>query len=64
VGSELGKGHRKGLKDPKDAALLEKDFTENFDRYYKISKLFAFEVKLAYEAIRRKIQLYQDFRRW
>ncbi len=64
VGSELGKGHRKGLKDPKDADLVVKDLTENFDRYYKISKLFAFEVKLAYEAIRRKNQLYQDYRKW
>ena len=64
VASELGKGHRKGLKDPKDADLLEKDFTENFDRYYKISKLLAYETKLAFEVIRRKDQLYQDYRKW
>ncbi len=64
VASELGKGHRKGLKDPKDAERLEKDFTENFDRYYKVSKLLAYETKLAFEAIRRKIQLYQDYRSW
>ncbi len=64
VASELGKGHRKGLKDPKDADVLEKDFTENFDRYYKISKLLAYETKLAFEVIRRKDQLYQDYRKW
>lgn len=64
VGSELGKGHRKGLKDPKQAEALEKDFTQNFDRYYKVSKLFAYEIKLAFEAIQRKMQLYQDYRNW
>jgi hypothetical protein len=31
VGSELGKGHRKGLKDPRHAELIEKDFLANFD---------------------------------
>ena len=64
VGSELGKGHRKGLKDPKHAELIEIDFRENFDRYYKISKLFTFELSLAFEAMRRKIQLYQDYKGW
>lgn len=64
VGSEIGKGHRKGLKDQKDAALIEKDFTQNFDRYYKVSKFLCYEAKLAFEAILRKNRLYQDFRRW
>lgn len=64
VASELGKGHRKGLKDPKQHELVMKDFTENFDRYYKVSKLLCYEVKLAFEAITRKIQLYQDYRNW
>jgi len=64
VGSELGKGHRKGLKDPKDAELIEKDFQANFDRYYKIAKLFTFEISLAFEAMRRKNQLYQDYKGW
>jgi hypothetical protein len=60
----LGKGHRKGLKDPKMAELIEKDFQVNFDRYLKISKLFTFEISLAFEAMRRKIQLYQDYKGW
>lgn len=64
VGSELGKGHRKGLKDPKHAELIEKDFLANFDRYYKISKLFTYELSLSFEAMRRKIQLYQDYKGW
>ncbi len=64
IGSEMGKGHRKGLKDQKDAALIEKDFTQNFDRYYKVSKFLCYEAKLAFEAILRKNRLYQDFRRW
>jgi hypothetical protein len=64
VGSELGKGHRKGLRDPKDADLILKDFQANFDRYYKISKLFTFEISLAFEAMRRKLQLYKDYKGW
>ncbi len=64
VGSELGKGHRKGLKDPRHAELIEKDFLANFDRYYKISKLFTYELALSFEAMRRKIQLYQDYKGW
>lgn len=64
VASELGKGHRKGLKDPKHAELIEKDFRENFDRYYKISKLFTYELSLAFEAMRRKIQLFEDYKGW
>ena len=64
VGSELGKGHRKGLKDPRYAELIEKDFLANFDRYYKISKLFTYELALSFEAMRRKIQLYQDYKGW
>lgn len=64
VGSELGKGHRKGVKDQQTADLLEKDFLQNFDRYYKISKLLTFEISLAFEAMRRKHQLYQDYKGW
>ena len=64
VASDLAKGHRKGLKDPKQAELIEKDFQANFDRYYKLSKLFTYEINLAFEAMRRKIQLYQDYKGW
>ncbi len=64
VASELGKGHRKGLKDPKTFELIEKDFLQNFDTYYKISKLFTYELNLAFEAMERKVKLYQDFRNW
>lgn len=64
VGSELGKGHHKGLKNPNDAALIEKDFTKNFDKYFKVSKLFTYELRLAYEAIRSKNRLYRAYRSW
>lgn len=64
VASELARGHFKGLKNPADAALIEKDFTCNFDRYYKISKLLTYELTLAYESIRRKNRLYQNYRSW
>lgn len=64
VGSELGKGHRKGLRDPKAFELIEKDLNQNFDKYYKISKLLTFELNLAFEATMRKIKLYQDYRSW
>lgn len=64
VGSELGKGHRKGLKDPKAAELLEKDLLQNFDQYYKLSKLFTYEINLAFEVTLRKMKLLQDYRSW
>jgi hypothetical protein len=64
VGSQLGKGHRKGLMNPKEYELIEKDLTLNFDRYYKVSKLLAFELNLAFEAMIRKIRLYEDYRSW
>lgn len=64
VGSELGKGHKKGLVDPNSADLIEKDLLLNFDKYYKISKLFTYELNLAFEASLQKIKLYQDFRSW
>jgi hypothetical protein len=64
VGSELGKGHRKGLKDPKTFEEIERDLIQNFDRYYKISKLFTYELNLAFEATMRKIKLYQAYRSW
>jgi hypothetical protein len=64
VASDLAKGHRKGLKDPKHPELIEKDLTQNFDKYYKISKLLTYELKLSFEALERKIKLYKDFRSW
>ena len=64
VGSELGKGHRKGLMNPKQFELIEKDLTQNFDRYYNVSKLFAYELDLAFQAMSMKIDLYKDFRSW
>lgn len=64
VGSELGKGHRKGLKNPEEADKLMADFNKNFDRYYKVSKLLTYELNLAFEAMRRKIQLFQDYKGW
>jgi hypothetical protein len=64
VGSELGKGHRKGLRNPQDAERLLKDLEKNFDQHLKVSKFLAFELNLAFEAMRRKLQLYQDFRSW
>ncbi len=64
VGSQLGKGHRKGLMNPKDFEVIEKDLVQNFDRYYKISKLFAFELDLAFGAMMQKNALYEDYRSW
>lgn len=64
VGSDLGKGHRKGVVDSRTASLIEKDFTENFDKYFKISKLFTYELNLAFEATLRVSKLYQDYRSW
>jgi hypothetical protein len=64
VGSELGKGHRKGLRDPNSAEWIEKDLFQNFDKYYKISKLFTYELNLAFEATMRKIKLFQAYRSW
>ena len=64
VGSELGKGHRKGLINPKDAERVEKDLLLNFDKYYKVSKFLTFELSLAYESMRRKIKLEQAYRSW
>ncbi|HXH30505.1 MAG TPA: DUF2252 family protein [Bacteriovoracaceae bacterium] len=64
VGSNLGKGHRKGLKDPLTAHLIEKDFLENFDKYLKISKFLTYDLSLAFETMQRKQKLYQAFRSW
>lgn len=63
VGSELGKGHRKGLKDPASAELIEKDLLKNFDHYFRVSKYLTYELSLAFEAITRHHKLYQDFKR-
>lgn len=64
VGSELGKGHRKGLLKSDSAELLEKDLISNFDKYYKISKLLTYELSLAYEFTMKKMALYRDYRSW
>lgn len=64
VGSELGKGHRKGLKDPAQAEILEKDLTKNFDHYYKVSQFLTSELNLAFESMIRYIQLKHDFKSW
>lgn len=64
VGSELGRGHRLGFKDQKHPELLEKDLTINFDKYFKISKLFAYEISLAFDTMERKLKLYQAYKVW
>lgn len=64
IGSELGKGHRKGLKDPKQYELIEKDLIQNFDKYYKVSKYLTYELNLAFEATLRKIKLQEAYRSW
>ena len=64
VGSELGKGHRKGLLDPKSAILIEEDLHANFDKYYKISRYFTYELNIAFETTLRKIKLDQAYRSW
>lgn len=64
VGSELGKGHRKGLRDAKNPEIIEKDLLQNFDKYYKVSKLLTYELNLAFEATIRKIKLYEAYRGW
>jgi hypothetical protein len=64
VGSELGKGHRKGLLNPDDAELIEKDLVQNFEKYFKISKLLTYELNIAFEATMKKIKLYQAYRSW
>lgn len=64
VGSELGKGHRKGLVNPDDADKLYEDLMKNFDRYYKVSKYLTYELSLAFESMRRKIKLDEAYRSW
>jgi hypothetical protein len=64
VGSDLGKGHRKGLRDARTAELIEKDLRDNFDQYYKLSKFFTYELELAFEATLKKIELYENYRSW
>jgi hypothetical protein len=64
VGSLLGKGHFKGLKNPEYALLIEKDFAENFDTYFKISKFLTLELIIAHESIRKHNRLFRDFRSW
>ncbi len=64
VGSELGKGHRKGLKDTQHPERIEKDFLASFDHYYKVSKLLTYELDLAFVTMMRKIKLYDDYRSW
>jgi len=64
VGSELGKGHRKGLVDPSHPEQIEKDFTDHFDKYVKIATFMTYEFDLAFEALKRQIQLNKKFRVW
>ncbi len=64
VGSDLGKGHRKGLRDPLGAQAIERDFQANFDAYYKLSKFLTYDLNLAFDTMERKIKLYQAFRSW
>ena len=64
VGSQLAKGHLKGCHQNGGAIEIEKDFTKNFDKYFKISKFLTYELILAYEAMKRKIQLEKDFKAW
>jgi uncharacterized protein (DUF2252 family) len=64
VASELGKGHRKGLKNQERGGPIMKDFQLNFDKYLKISKLFTYELSLAFDTIERKTRLYRNFRSW
>lgn len=64
VGSELGRGHRRGLLNPQSAILLEKDLQLNFDQYYKVSKLFTYDLNLTFEALMKKLKLHQDYRSW
>ena len=64
VGSQLGKGHRKSITDPKIAEALEKDVLQKFDTYYKISKLLTFEISIAFNTLLKKIRLYKEFKEW
>lgn len=64
VGSELGKGHRKGLKNPAEADMVYEDFQNNFDHYLKVSRYFANEIAIAFDMIMVKLKLEQDYRSW
>lgn len=64
VATQLGKGHRKSLSDPSLVHMIEKDFTQNFDSYYKVSKLLTYELNLAFTVLMKKTRLYQDFKKW
>ena len=64
VATQLGKGHRKSITDPRVAIELEKDFVQNFDTYYKISKLLTYELSLTFTALMKRNRLYQDFKKW
>jgi uncharacterized protein (DUF2252 family) len=64
VGSQLAKGHSKGLKKPADVELLEKDFIKNFDKYYKVSKYLTYELILVYQTMKRRIRLDEELRSW
>jgi len=64
VGTQLGKGHRKSITDVSLANAIEKDFNQHFDTYYKVSKLFTYELSLAFTTLLKKNRLYQDFKKW
>jgi hypothetical protein len=62
VGSELGKGHRKGLIDPTKAEALEKDFAGNFDKYLKIARYLTQELDLVFETMMKYDKLQEDLK--
>ena len=64
VATQLGKGHRKSIQDPKIVEAIEKDFATKFDTYYKVSKLLTFELSIAFSTILKKNRLYKDFKEW
>lgn len=62
VGSELGKGHRKGLLRSSSPREIEADFTENFDKYLHTSMFLTSELDLAFETMKKKIELQKKFK--
>jgi hypothetical protein len=64
IGSQLGKGHRKSITEPKIADVLMQDFQENFDKYYKVARLLNYELRLSYKFVQAKENLYRAYRQW
>jgi len=61
VGSELGKGHRRGLSDQKLAPLIEKDLMRNFDLYHRIAQHQTAKINLAFETTLKLDEIGQEF---